>query len=440
VPRFGERNLARSSALPPLLKRGAWGLLDRALTSLTNFLAIVLMARTVIPDRFGEFVLALSVVQLTMSLGSALLTQPFVVLSARYRGEQYRKFFASALLLQTLFVIAVAVPVASVAGIAGLLEWRLTWLILMVIPATATWQIQEFIRHVFYTENRPGAAFVNDLVSYGGQSLGFSAAFAAGLLTPVTGLSILALTSLVAAVLGFIALRRSIEYSVTRKEFARFLTETWSFGRWTLGSAAIGAVTGFSINLLLASIAGPAAAGVLRAFVTITAPIRVLVEGARTSLIPSAAQVNETHGMVGLRAYVKRIFLLFAPPMCAYCLVAILFTRPLLDLLYGERFDAYAWLLPVVMASFFITEIFFAIDIGLRALRVTDVLFRASLFGAVANWILGPPLVYFLGLTGVAVLMLVLAPLAGIMMWRRYQRETHHVEAVKRPGEVPVHA
>jgi O-antigen/teichoic acid export membrane protein len=117
------------------------------------------------------------------------------------------------------------------------------------------------------------------------------------------------------------------------------------------------------------------------------------------------------------------MFLLVSPFIAVYCVLAAVFARPLLGLLYGGTFDSYAWLLPLFLGAFFITEISFAIDIGLRARRITDVFFKASMWGGLATWLLGLPLVYFFGLTGVLSFHLGLAPLAGILMWLRYQRE-----------------
>jgi O-antigen/teichoic acid export membrane protein len=413
----------RSSAAASLVKRGIWGLADQALISLANFLTIVVIARTLDPDRFGEFALALSFINVTMALASAALTQPFVVLSARYGGKQGCRFLSSTLLAQSLFLAAIAVPIAMMALITEVMGWRFASLVALVIPAIAAWQIQEFLRQVFYAESRLQAAFLNDVISYGGQMAGFIVATFAGFLTPVSGLAILALTSMMAIAHALWFLRKSLEWSFSRNEFARFMSEIWSFGRWTLGSSLIQSVTATSFSFMLAGFSGPAAVGVMRAFVTITAPIRIVVTAAATSFAPSAARINERQGLAGLRPYIRRIFLLVGPPIAAYCLLASTFAGPVLNLLYGGRFDNYDWLLPLYVGSFFITEIFFAVDIGLRARRITDVHFKASMWGALASWLLGPPLVYFLGLTGVLAFHLALAPLAGIMMWLRYQRE-----------------
>jgi len=417
------RDRFRLLPIAPLLKRGAWGLPDQALLSGTNFLTTVLIARALSPERFGEFALAIAFINMAMSLGSATLTQPFVVLSARRQDKQYRQFLAATLLAQFLFVATTAVPIMLAAGISGALGWRLAGLILMIAPAMAAWQVQEFVRQVFYAEGRLQAAFTNDIISYGGQTAGFMIAFSIGVLSPILGLGILALTSLLAVLVGLWSLRGSIEWSFSLREFIEFMRETWGYGQWLLGSVVLGAISGFSMFFMLATFSGAAAVGVFRALITTSAPVRVLVEGTRTSFVPSAARVVEQEGLFSLKSYVRRLFILVGPIVVCYCLFASVFSEPILNVLYGDRFADYAWLLPLFMIAFFFEYITFAIEIGLLARRVTGIQFQVSVFGSITTVILGPILVYFFGLTGLAALHVILAPMFAAMFWMRYRRE-----------------
>ena len=406
-----------------LVRTGAWGIPDQALISLSNFVTTIFLARALTPERFGEFAVAFSFVTVALALASAALTQPFVVLSARYEGDQNRRFCKATLLAHLLVILAVATAFAAGSSLAALLGWRLAALAAFTIPAFAGWQLQEFVRQVFYTENRLREAFFNDILCYGGQVIAFILAYSAGVLTPISALLIIAVGFTVATGEGVWLLRRSLAGSLSQSEFKEFMREAWNFGRWTFAHATIGSVTGFYIVLILATFSGSAAAGVLRAFVATTAPMRVLIAGAKTSYGPSAANIAAREGVAGLQPYIRRVFMLVGPAVTLYCLLLALLARPALDLVFGGRFDDYAHLLPLFIAAYFITEIFFAIEIGLRACRVTDVLVRASLVATIGTWILGPPLTHFYGLSGLLWLALTLAPFSGAMLWLRYQQE-----------------
>src|SRR5690606_25991116 len=93
-------------------------------------------------------------------------------------------------------VAAVAALVALWAG------WQIGTLLLAMAGAIPTWQTQEYLRRVFYTEGRVGEAAFNDLISYGGQMAGIALLSWRGWLTGPNALGVLALTSLAAALAG----------------------------------------------------------------------------------------------------------------------------------------------------------------------------------------------------------------------------------------------
>src|SRR5215213_7856958 len=78
--------LSFSTAAGSLLKLGVWGITDQALLSACNFLTLILIARETSAHDFGSYALALAIVTFVMSIQSALLNKPFVVLSASRSG------------------------------------------------------------------------------------------------------------------------------------------------------------------------------------------------------------------------------------------------------------------------------------------------------------------------------------------------------------------
>jgi O-antigen/teichoic acid export membrane protein len=134
--------------------------------------------------------------------------------------------------------------------------------------------------------------------------------------------------------------------------------------------------------------------------------------------------------MAALQLYIRHVFLLVGPVVILYCFLLAILARPILNVLVGGNFDEFADLLPIFIAAYLVTEIPFAIEIGLRACHITDVLFRASLIPAVGAWILGPPLILLFGLSGLLWLGLTLAPFAGALLWLRYQREMRSAEGI----------
>jgi O-antigen/teichoic acid export membrane protein len=411
-----------SPQLGALLHRSAWGIGDQALVSAASFAMLILIARAVTPAQFGLFSIAMSFIYIEVTLIGSLLNQPFTVISAAREGEAYKSYVMSVLLAQVVCGFLVVLIVLLFAGIAATLGWH-SWSLAMVLgPAVFSWQIQEFVRVVLYAEDRLRTALFNDLLAYGGQLLIIIYATERGLLTPSAALLIITAMTGLAAVVGLVLIRKSLTLSLTSASFIANNTENWKFSRWTLGSSVLTMSSTHTLPFVLGAFSGPTAAGIMRVMAATMGPTHVLLRSINGSFGPTAARVYAGEGSIGLRALVKRMFLVIIPPMAAYCVIAAGFARPLLGLLYGDAYIDYDWLLGITALSYFIVSVYTPIEIALRAIRATSVLFRASLWNFLGVWILGAPAVYFLGLEGVSILIAVNV-IVALELWQRYSRE-----------------
>jgi hypothetical protein len=172
---------------------------------------------------------------------STLITQAHNVIGATRIGRAYQRYTSSAAAAQ-IAIILVQVVLAAVAAIIGRHRgWDATPMLLALIPSIVFWQLQEFLRRVLYTEHRYSAAFVNDVVSYGGQALLIGLFYAAHAnwgwsFTGALALYLLAVTSAAAVVLGVWQLRHSFAPEVSGHD----IEENWHFGKWLLGGELMG--------------------------------------------------------------------------------------------------------------------------------------------------------------------------------------------------------
>src|SRR5260221_1136532 len=171
-----------------------WGLLDQGLVSSVNFLAIILLARTLVPTEFGYFILAFTILQSAGTLQAALITRPHNVLGAIRSGREYANYSTTAVATQVGFTAALAVLAAIAAGLAYAAGFSRALLFLALVPALVGWQLQELGRRMLYTEGRFAAAFANDLVSYGGQAAALIVLWQLDFLTGARALLTLAAT------------------------------------------------------------------------------------------------------------------------------------------------------------------------------------------------------------------------------------------------------
>ena len=144
---------------------------DQAFISLANFLTLLVLARELPVNAFGQFVLVNTGLQIVLSFQGPLITQPHNVLAFRHGKENYRRYSSTCLYAQAGLCAFTLLASLSIGALISAWDSSTGMLVLVMAFAATAWQAQEFFRRVMYTEERPPGAFLNDVVSYGGQVL-----------------------------------------------------------------------------------------------------------------------------------------------------------------------------------------------------------------------------------------------------------------------------
>ena len=325
-----------SARVPSRGRPELWGLLDQGLVSSVNFLAIILLARTLVPTEFGYFVLAFTILQSAGTLQAALITRPHNVLGATRRGRDYANYSTTAAVAQVGFTGVLTVLVAVAAGTAYEAGFSRAGLFLALVPALVCWQLQELGRRMLYTEGRLAAAFANDVVSYGGQ---------AGALVVLWRLDVLsgtrALLTLAAAfALGAALVGWQLRATLSGRLDGSSLAANWHFGKW-LGLAEVGQWFSTQFYIYLGgAIVGPIASGVLKAGQTLLGPMSLFLTFVTSYLPIVFARELDSSGTIGGKA--RRSFALILPVVVPYCLAMAVFAKPLIEFVYGSDYGRFA--------------------------------------------------------------------------------------------------
>lgn len=413
--------LPRVTGLPliGMVRTSFWGLSDQALISATNFLTIVLLARSLSHDAFGYFTLAYTALQFAGSLQAALITQPHNVLGATRHGEDYIRYTTSTAFSQLLATLVIMVGVAVAGALIQISGWEIAPLLFALAPAIGAWQLQEFIRRVLYTEGRLAAAFLNDLLSYGGQTAVIAVLWYRDLLSGPVALYALAGTSAVAAGVGVWQLHG---------RFARYidtgvLHENWRFGKWLAG-AEIGHWLSAPLYMYLAAaILGAAAAGELKAAQMLLGPLNILIFFLDSVLPMRFARALKSGGQLALHSQLKIAYLVTAPVFGGYCFLVVVLAGPLLQLVYGASYAGSTPLVVLYAAYYMVLYLVQIVSSALRAQQLTRHIFTAHVYSSLIAVFLGWLFIRTLGAEG-AVLGLILSALAvNFLYWLAYSRE-----------------
>ncbi len=198
-----------------------------------------------------------------------------------------------------LFQLALAMGSAVVAAAAG---WALTAAgndmagpaVFSLWFSFLTWQLQEYLRRVFYTRGEIFRAVLNTTLSNIFR-LGLLIWLGlAGRLNGVNGLYAIGWGSLAAVLLGL--------WQTRHLWTARFINlrqtwdQNWTFGRWVLGGTV---ANWFAIQfypILTAGMISFAAAGAYQALQNLVAPAHVLLRASDTFLTPRIARIYHDGG------------------------------------------------------------------------------------------------------------------------------------------------
>ena len=380
-----ERAGVYSALLPRrFFVSAGWGMADQGLISVANFLLILLLARELSRNAFGEFVLVWTGLQLFLSFQGALITQPHNVLGVRHEGEDYRAYTSTCLAFQAVFAGVSALAFCALAAVALLWTESASRLLLLLAITAPAWQAQEFFRRVMYTERRPKSAFINDLLGFGGQGIALVLLMLSGNLTAELALFAVFLTSLGAAVLGLYQVRASLSRRVGRA----FLKENWLYSRWLVGATASGWGAGQFHRYIVAIMGGASATATLAAVELLFRPVGVLVASMDTMLPTYLVRQISAHRVLShFRVYAP--ILLTAPFVVAYvALVAILGNR-LLNIVYGET---YSDELPLILLMSVVVLMHYVASFAgatLRAINATHIIFINSIIGCSVTLTLG---------------------------------------------------
>ncbi len=350
--------------------RLGWGLSDQALSSLTNFVLGVLVARSFGVVDFGAFSLAFATYNVAAAAARAVSAQPLVVRSSGVPQAAWREATGGA--AGTALVLGIAVG-AGCLGVAIVSVGPLQGAFLGLGITLPGLLVQDLWRFALFADGRGRAAFCNDLVWAAVQFPALILVLAAGHATILWATIAWGGGAVVAAVVGIAQTR------VIPQPFAvrGFLRRHRVLASRYLAEAGAYTVAGQFLIYAIGLVAGLEAVGEIRSAQLILGPLNVVLQGLILVAIPEAVRL--------LRNSTRRLRRLCAWAAAALGSVTLLWTAFILAvpepagraLLRGAWPSAHALALPLGL-SFAAVNVGAGALIGLRALAAAGRNLRAA--------------------------------------------------------------
>jgi O-antigen/teichoic acid export membrane protein len=257
-------------------------LLDQAFSSLSNVLAIVLVARVLDRNDFGRFALAYSVLTLVLALSRAYFGTRVSLADRSQVRRLTAKLLGSLILLAPLAMLAVLGVSAVAAGGQSL------YLVVIVAVATPIVCIQDIVRFGASATGRPMAALLSDGL--------WCAVMAVPLVlrvhwsAPAT-LGLWLGAAVLALAVALLVFRAVPDFAGGRAELRR----KDAVGSSVTVGAILATVAFLWVLIASARIIGPSAAGSLRGAATSMGPVNVLIAFTALGLTPALVRRDRRH-------------------------------------------------------------------------------------------------------------------------------------------------
>ncbi|HET7010573.1 MAG TPA: oligosaccharide flippase family protein [Anaerolineales bacterium] len=419
----GRRQLALRLLSGDVALKGYLSGLDQALISLTNFATTILLARALSPTQFGAYGVGFILTRLARAFQEGLVVQPMTSMAPSMEESPRRAYLTASGGHQVVLAAVGALGCVIVGGIltslgnnvAGPTLFALWCPILLAQP-------QEFLRRVFYTLNRVNLAVLSTLVS-GVSQLAFLAwALRAGADSGTVGLYAIGWSSGVALFLGLIQTRRL--WTLQGIDLLATWRRNWSFGRWMLGGTAANWIAIEVYPILTAGLINFAATGAYRALQNVVAPIHSLLRAVDTYFTPRLADRRRVAGPAGVVHMLRRMFLVTGLPVAAVLIAALVFTEPLLQVLYGSTYQQYAGGMRLMVVFYALLYSYWPLQSALKALQRPRAIFIANMVALFSMATIGIWAILRWGVYGTIAGQALNAGIISILLWAAWRRWT----------------
>lgn len=348
-------------------RRTTLTLADQVVSSTSNFVVGLCVARLAGPREFGAFTLAYVAWLTVAGMHRALVTDPMLI-GARSADDADRRRIRGGIAAAALLGV-VGGLVALILGIIllGVGARPLGEAAVALSPWLVFLLIQDCWRWVAFMRGEPAKALANDVLYLVVQIGTLLLLASTGHRSAQSAIVAWGIGAVCGSLMGL--WQFGVRPAVTGGR--AYLQQNWPVSRWLLTdfAASFGATQAYLF--VAAGVVGPAGLGALRAAQGLMGPTNILLMGGSSVALPSAVRARERSGSKGLHAVVVRSSVLISGAMACYALVVVAASPWLMGWVYGSSFEPYGYLLALVAVQYLIGGLSWGAIVGLKASRST---------------------------------------------------------------------
>lgn len=407
------------------INRGGWTLIDRALFAMSNFVLNVVLARWMSAEAYGAFAIAFSTFLIIGAAQSTMVSGPLLVFGPRRYRDRYPSYLGLVIKGQLVLSSLISVGLAAAGAVFLWHGSRDTGMVLLALAVAGPFiLLMWLLRSSGYVQLQSRNAAINGAVYLVLVMAGTYLFYRLRILSPSAALGLMAVASLLVAILMAIRQKADLRGESLRGSFAReVLLEHWRYARWMLPARLLMATRNNIFFFVLPIWGGLEATGALRALLNLTMPIGFMQHSLEVILVPLLSRARSSKTLGEKIAVALGMFILNA---LVYGAILILFQDLIVDLLYRDRYDAYTGLVGLLALLPVINAVSIVLGCALTAMEQPKAVFWATLAAAICAIVVGLPAIWLWGVVGAGIGLVASATLVMLTMiylmrsaWRR---------------------
>ncbi|MFN8334340.1 MAG: oligosaccharide flippase family protein [Cyclobacteriaceae bacterium] len=334
-------------------------LFDQAIYSGNGFISAIILARALHPADFGIYSGMLMLLMLWVSMGNALVIQPFQVSRHRFPGSDYTNF----LLVFQVALIAILTGCVALLNELPIIDIPL-WSS-MVFPAlvfTACFLLHDFFRKFFLAENRVTATLAIDLMATTVFLTALLVTWYRGTLNLSGAWTIAALSYFSGSLVGLVLQRPVWKNFSTWLVYFRLHV---SQGKWLLMTALL---QWWSANVFILTsglLLGAEALGAFRLVQSLFGVLSMLLQTYENYVVPQVSRLFQTSAEDS-RRYLRDTGLKSLIAFGSLLIVIALFPEFMIRLLGGSAYLSYGYVVQGMALLYLIIFIGYPIRVAIR--------------------------------------------------------------------------
>lgn len=386
-----------------ITKKGIIVIADQIIVSVGNFIVTFALARYLSKEDFGIFVLAHSILMLSMQIHTALITSPIGVLVSPLSELEAKEFVKALNSGQRIISVFIGGGVLFAAGFMTLSQGTRDYSAIFIATAIIIFFYlgQSYIRYILFSRMRLVDALKNDLVCYGLQAIAIVLLLLNNILSSVTAIYAIGVTSLVAWIYGLYQCREYMGKSNVPVMVG--LRPCINYGKWLVGTGVLAwcrANLHLYVALYFLGITAPA---ILKAVQTLFGPTHIFLNGLQSIVPQYSAKLYKKSGDLSLVSFVLKFSTALGVIMIGYALVVSIYGDAIMNILYKGQYAGYGWIVVIIAIQYVIISLQVGPNILLRVKEFPKLIFKANAIDLLFSGIVTVALIAFFGIYGAAV-------------------------------------